>query len=560
VADPRAIQKFISAVADLDSAAGLHLIHELAEAGADLRQINGQVAEYWRAMMLTKAGANIGEILDHTDDEIREIVRMSQLFALEELTECAKIFAQNELVQRNQGTPQLGLELALLSCLELHRRESGGQNVGASANRSGRQPAFSSASPSVSRNVYDNHSRPSAPQSGTNSGSETRTIPTAARQEQGQVPATPAVPLQTQAPVSSPTPQPSTHNIPNVYEPEQQVTTESSETENAPNDLPDQDIMSYLDTYEPLEEEAVTQPEPTVNAALSATSVNPVASVASELPSLPNHNNANVHSIDAVTHIEDGGATAASLSLTLQEVKEKWEYIKRRVKTKKDGAMIAALLNGYTVVGIEQDAATPVVVIRANAAFHYTALQKKTHHEAVEWALKLELTQDCKVRMLPPGQGGPSLGVPIPPPPTPPPAINSDSLASRATLTPQEQPPHPSVQRERQTPTPENRGVTPSPPTPLRPRPQQVQAVSSPQEVSQLRSDQGKAVSSAPIANEVSTQPSPLARKTNVRENTTRVSTGDSRLIFAQKMARNDQVVQEVMRLFKAEVKDIQIK
>jgi hypothetical protein len=47
---------------------------------------------------------------------------------------------------------------------------------------------------------------------------------------------------------------------------------------------------------------------------------------------------------------------------------------------------------------------------------------------------------------------------------------------------------------------------------------------------------------------------------TNVRENTTRVSTGDSRLIFAQKMARNDQVVQEVMRLFKAEVKDIQLK
>jgi hypothetical protein len=238
-------------------------------------------------------------------------------------------------------------------------------------------------------------------------------------------------------------------------------------------------------------------------------------------------------------------------------VKEKWEYIKRRVKAKKDGAMIAALLNGYTVVGIEQDAATPIVVIRANAAFHYSALQKQTHHETVEWALKLELTQDCKVRMLPPGQGGSSLGIPIPPPPL---AINSNSLASRTPLVPQEQAPHQSAQRERQTPAPENRGAVLAPPTPLRPTPQQVQAVPPPKEEPQAHSNEGGAISSAPLANEVPSQPSPLARMTNVRENTTRVSTGDSRLIFAQKMARNDQVVQEVMRLFKAEVKDIQLK
>src|SRR5436305_14807547 len=58
VADPRAIQKLIQQVANLASPAGLHLIHELAEAGADLRQINAQVAEFWRALMLAKAGAD----------------------------------------------------------------------------------------------------------------------------------------------------------------------------------------------------------------------------------------------------------------------------------------------------------------------------------------------------------------------------------------------------------------------------------------------------------------------------------------------------------------------
>src|SRR5438876_4631004 len=63
VADPRAVQKLITAVAELDSAAVLHFIHELSEAGADLRQLNMQVGEYWRALMLTKAGADIGTIL-----------------------------------------------------------------------------------------------------------------------------------------------------------------------------------------------------------------------------------------------------------------------------------------------------------------------------------------------------------------------------------------------------------------------------------------------------------------------------------------------------------------
>src|SRR6266568_2309821 len=58
VADPRAVQKFILFIAQLDSAGGLHLIHELVESGADLRQLNNQVAEYWRAMMLVRAGAD----------------------------------------------------------------------------------------------------------------------------------------------------------------------------------------------------------------------------------------------------------------------------------------------------------------------------------------------------------------------------------------------------------------------------------------------------------------------------------------------------------------------
>src|SRR5579863_932406 len=85
VADPRAIVKLIEHVANLASPAGLHLIHELSEAGADLRQINIQIGEYWRALMLARAGADVATILDLTEDETRDIVQVKAQFGLEEL-------------------------------------------------------------------------------------------------------------------------------------------------------------------------------------------------------------------------------------------------------------------------------------------------------------------------------------------------------------------------------------------------------------------------------------------------------------------------------------------
>lgn len=129
LADPRAIFRLITSIAELNSSAVLHLIHELSEAGADLRQLNSQVVEYWRALMLARAGADVAAILDLTEDETREVKQLSQLFGLEELTACARIFAQNDLLQKNQGTPQLGLELASLECIEVHRRTQSGQLV-----------------------------------------------------------------------------------------------------------------------------------------------------------------------------------------------------------------------------------------------------------------------------------------------------------------------------------------------------------------------------------------------------------------------------------------------
>ncbi|MGZ3609421.1 MAG: DNA polymerase III subunit gamma/tau [Ktedonobacteraceae bacterium] len=136
VADPRAIFKLITHIAEYESSAVLHLIYELSEAGADLRQINAQVVEYWRALMLARAGADSTSILDLTEDEAHDVKQLTQLFTLEELTECARIFAQNDLIQKSLGTPQLALELASLECIEVHRRTQSGPHVAAAQVRS----------------------------------------------------------------------------------------------------------------------------------------------------------------------------------------------------------------------------------------------------------------------------------------------------------------------------------------------------------------------------------------------------------------------------------------
>jgi DNA polymerase III subunit gamma/tau len=148
IAEPRAIFKLITYIAECNSSAVLHLIHELSEAGADLRQINAQVVEYWRALMLARAGADATSILDLTEDEARDVKQLNQLFTLEELTECARIFAQNDLIQKNQGTPQLALELASLECIEVHRRmQSGKQDAAVQARPTISQPAIQAEDP-----------------------------------------------------------------------------------------------------------------------------------------------------------------------------------------------------------------------------------------------------------------------------------------------------------------------------------------------------------------------------------------------------------------------------
>lgn len=492
VADPRAIQKFILHIAQLNSAGGLHLIHELAEAGADLRQINSQVAEYWRALMLAKAGADIAMILDRTEDEVREVQQAMQLFNLEELTECTRIFAQNELMQKNQSTPQLGLELALLACIELHRRSTSGSVATTTPVQR----------PQVSVPPMRHIPVPAIPSTTIPTPVQP---PTPAPVAESVLPVLPTL-MQEVAPIEpGAQPEPTNERLPSTTERPTDVAPVSLtlEQEQSNEDLPDWDNVSYADE----EEEDDSEPTPVAEVALAVPAVSLEKSIAGP-------------------------------SVTTQDVKDVWEMVKRRVKTAKDGAKIAAILNGFAVVGVEGTRELPVIALKASADFHFKALQKDNSHHAIEWALKLELGQECHVKLLSPQS---SIATPVIPSPG---ALDTKGRMAQksAALTPRQsayverpvlEPPSSMPQRE-----PE-RAVVPQPEKP-------------PTKPSAVQGQEGM----------------PLARMNAVRENresSSAISANggmkpapkETRIDVLKQKAKSDPVVQEVVRMFKAEIKEI---
>jgi hypothetical protein len=125
LADPGLLRRLIADVAAQRPADGLARINELVTAGADLRQLNSQLADEWRALVLARAGADVAALTDRSDDEAREIAALAAHFSLDELTACARVFARNETPARGLPVPQLALELSFLECVGLKAR--GGQ-------------------------------------------------------------------------------------------------------------------------------------------------------------------------------------------------------------------------------------------------------------------------------------------------------------------------------------------------------------------------------------------------------------------------------------------------
>jgi DNA polymerase-3 subunit gamma/tau len=129
LADPAALRGILEAIADQRAADALDALNDLVAAGADLRQLQQQLADEWRALLLARAGVDVIRVMERTEDEARTLNDLANRFSLDELTGCARVFARMESPARGLPTPQLALELLLLECLAVRRSRNGGVPV-----------------------------------------------------------------------------------------------------------------------------------------------------------------------------------------------------------------------------------------------------------------------------------------------------------------------------------------------------------------------------------------------------------------------------------------------
>ncbi|HET8910644.1 MAG TPA: DNA polymerase III subunit gamma/tau, partial [Ktedonobacteraceae bacterium] len=398
VADPRAISNLIGAVAAQDGAAGLHMINQLSDSGADLRQVNAQLIEFWRGLLLAKAGANINEILDSTEDEVNELNRLAREFSLEELAASARIFAQNDLMQKNIGTPQLGLELAFLECLEIHRR-------GPSASF---QPVNGST-PQVSQVAQ----------------------PRATYQTQTPPPQPPAV-RQEQRPAQAP-----------------QMPVNSRPAPEAPVDV------------SPVVIEEISQPE-----RFGGTAQELEASEASREAAYQEPTIVVEESVEA--YAEPLGQTQ-QLTFSVEQIKEHWTQIKKRVRAIERSSKTAGTLNDYVVMGVEAAGSALVVILQAQHDFSYTFINGSDRHKFIEEALATEFMDQgitFQVRLMAPGKVLPTVQQQAP--------INLASQAPTLAKPQARREPRPAAPPVQVSPPAQPREQAPAmpPPSPVRQIPQ----------------------------------------------------------------------------------------
>ena len=120
---------------------------------------------------------------------------------------------------------------------------------------------------------------------------------------------------------------------------------------------------------------------------------------------LPSGNEIRCYEYREMQMTRDKWHSLALLMLTDDTVRQKWERIKKRLKTRKDGHKIAALLGFYAITDVDINLGLPVVTLQACSDIYYKALRNPDHHVTIEWAMEVELGLKCRLRLLPPSSG-----------------------------------------------------------------------------------------------------------------------------------------------------------
>jgi DNA polymerase-3 subunit gamma/tau len=355
LADPGAVRALVEYVADDRAADGLHLIHELVEAGADLRQLNSQIAEYWRALLLARAGADVARVMDRGPEEAHEISDLAQRFSLEELAACARVFAANETPARGLPVPQLGLELSFLECLSIRRRGAAGV---ASASAQPATPAAQGAPGNLAPRV--------------------------------------AAPTTGQRPVAAPS-----RPAPTMSRPEAAPVIEAGEE-------PGPELAALDAEPMPRDSGATGAPvEPSTvggvlerSAGYAERSVG-VPAAGAGAPSAPAGEGAFVVSEALPTADAPSGVPDAS-SEWLTRAQSQWVLIRKVCKQR--NAKLFGFLNNARPVQLEPGD-PPVLIIEADYELHLKTLREPTNCVVIEWALEQVLNAPLRARLVLAGGG-----------------------------------------------------------------------------------------------------------------------------------------------------------
>lgn len=153
-ATPLAVRQLIEYLVRGDRTAGLRLINDIINEGADPRQFARDLTEQLRNLLLVQQSKQAGEMLDLPADALHELQTLAREISAPDLLRAIRLFSAADMMPRTaQATlAQLPLELAFIEAT-LHHAEQPEPEAPAGSTRASRTPATRTAAPAQQRSA-----------------------------------------------------------------------------------------------------------------------------------------------------------------------------------------------------------------------------------------------------------------------------------------------------------------------------------------------------------------------------------------------------------------------
>ncbi|MCL5257347.1 MAG: DNA polymerase III subunit gamma/tau [Chloroflexi bacterium] len=108
------VEQFVDALAKRDMAEGIHMVNEVVNDGADLRQFNKEVVDYLRDLLLLKASPRETTNIDLSPEALSRLRSRAEMLSLEEIFRLINIFSGNDVALKMGRYAQLPLEMGVV--------------------------------------------------------------------------------------------------------------------------------------------------------------------------------------------------------------------------------------------------------------------------------------------------------------------------------------------------------------------------------------------------------------------------------------------------------------